>query len=198
MSQKWSLLGASLCLVFALDAFAYYCSTPQGNGYINIGDSTDTVAQACGASPTVSESQNVGGPIQSVQYWIYQNNQVQNNPFNLYKPNHPQTTVNQFAPPAIVEVTNGYVTSITSGKNSVDQTNCAQGSGIVRIGDSTNQLLQSCSQPSSISYKEDNPQTNPDAQPVITTWTYDFGPNLPPLVLEFQNGQLTKINGGQG
>lgn len=208
MKATLALLTGTLGCIVSMNAFGFYCSTSGGNGYISIGDSMDAVTSACGAATSVGQpAASSNNAITTVQYWMYSNAKVEKSQFS--STTNP-TNVVQMAPPQVIEVTNNKVTNITQNSQSVNQANCQQG-GIVRIGESATQLMEDCGKPTGINTQQSKGDNNSssasnsggdnssgDGQNDLSqnaTWTYDLGPDQPPLTLEFQNGQLTSING---
>lgn len=214
MKPALALIAGALGCVVSMNAFGFYCSTSGGNGYINVGDTMDAVTAACGAATSVGQpTADSNNAVTTVQYWMYSNAKVENSQF--HSTTNP-TNVVQMAPPQVIEVTNNKVTNITQNSQGVNQASCQQG-GVIRIGESATQLMEDCGKPTSINTEQskgdnssagtstsnsggdnsdnggDNSSQNDLSQ--NATWSYDLGPDQPPLTLEFQDGQLKSING---
>ena len=182
---------ATLLLLFSNSAFAFYCSTATGNGYINIGDSMAQVKQNCGM-PNQEQVNEVpaSSAITTTQYWLYENIQVlEESPLAV---EGPYRSVSRQGPSFVIQVKNNVVTAITQGNESVESTNqCDQ--GVVRVGDSIDRLISACGKPSFVNVESgQGGQETPKKK--VTTWTYQSNSYAAPLTLEFEDGKLTKIN----
>ena len=174
-------------LLISQSAFAYYCSTQAGQGYINVGDSMAQVQQACGNATNAQTQDTANKEFKTTEYWMYSNAKVANSvSYGTFKT---QTNVTQEASPAVFQIENGIVTGITdNGSNVQSVKTCGPA---IKVGDSSKNVLSSCGNPTST-----NMQNKPsDKKNKITTWTYDQGQFSQPLVLEFTDGKLSKIGG---
>ena len=180
--MKMKILTVILSCSLFSPAFAYYCATQSGNGFIDIGDSEQAVAQACG-QPTNKEQQKIPQTeTQQSQYWVYQNAQIdQSVGLNV---NGPTRSVQRSGPSATVTVQNGVVTDIQQGSG---DSGCMSN---IQKGDSTDQLLSACGKPDNVSVQAQQQQL-PDK--TMDVWTYDRGDYSTPLTLEFESGALTNI-----
>lgn len=185
-------LAAFFSLILSPSAFAFYCSVNGHNGFINIGDSTDQVKQACGDPDTAQDAPLEGeDKITTIQYWLYQNVQV--NYMSPLAVEGPFTNVTRNGPPMVFEITNSLVTAITQGGNSVTATTACP-EGAVRIGTSIDRLIEACGQPTTVNMQ--NQQTDPVDRPKVLTWTYSDPYDQQPIVLQFIDGRLSSINAG--
>ena len=178
----------SLCTL-SLPAFAYYCSTQHGNGFIDIGNTMEQVVSACGEPNQKSDpSVYQDSKMVTTQYWIYDNTQA-------YRTNvlaiEETRVVNRDAPTLVVEVTDGIVTNITQGGDETQSGYCAARGNTVQIGNSIDALNSTCGTPTAVNIQQRQATQTPPQEKVI--WTYQWDSYTQPLHLEFLNGKLKNI-----
>lgn len=205
MNKLIAIVGGVLTLIpVYAHAAAYYCSTGAGNGYINLGDTIAQVQQACGAPTQTQQSEVRQQQTSKVEYWLYQNNEAQashQSPVaTLSQPVGDQPTLGNLqvstqsqGPNVVFKVENKTISGISrDGINTNIYSACSSGTS-VQVGGSIEQLIASCGQPSFINTQDSN--TSVSVTPtMVTTWTYDLGGYTAPLVLQFTDGKLVKIN----
>lgn len=187
---KLSQVFAFLIVIFSSgSAFSYFC--PGGNGFIDEGDTQATVRTACGAPTTIQNITTQGPEFETAQYWVYNNNIA---PINSRQPS---LQAIGFTPTqTVIEIVDDKARQITVNGSSVSSTDqCAIGS-TVREGDSVAKLMKNCGPPEASNTTQRHVEDNQNQQ--VQVWTYNYGPNSPQLVLEFDiTGQLLSIQEGQ-
>lgn len=196
------IIGIS-CL-FSLNAYAYYCSTGQANGFINTGDSMQQVQQACGTPTNVTQPEQPSSIPTDIQQWTYSHQPSHISTWSAgslavtamsaappsYQP--PAATNVTYPPDVTFVVINGKVQSIISEGQQLSSSNLCASGATVQVGQDAQSVLTSCGQPAQITKTQKDIPTQPQT---ITTWTYDQGDYRPPLILQFTNGQLTQVTG---
>lgn len=173
-----------LILGFSSNAFAYYCSSPKGNGYVDLGDSMQTVEKVCGNPDNISQ-QVIGGPkVQQVQYWTYTHQ-----PINAQFSAPPPATQMTYPPNVTFTVMNDKVTSITVQGKQVTSSNLCRTGAAIAVGQDAQSVLSSCGQPSMTNTEQQNVS---EPLQTTTTWTYNI-PNDASITLTFLNGELNDI-----
>lgn len=186
---KAGLLSAGL-LLLSTPGYAYFCSGNGFNGYINLGDSAAKVAQACGNPSTTAKGGASQKQVATVEYWTYSNEKLFT---NTNKATGGVTTVvKRRGPMLVLEITDGKVSQITANGIVTKRASCGTGRQIT-VGARSADILLSCGNPSGRTATHASPNSTANAKNKVITWTYDYGQYRAPLVLEFTNGQLTKI-----
>lgn len=174
-------------IAFSSQSYAYYCSTSAGNGYVNIGDTPAQVQQACGVPSFTDKNKMHDEKTTAIQYWTYENAFITNT-VGLESGGARQS-VSRSGPTTTVEIQNGQITNIMQDSNS-DASNDCFSRGSIKVGDSSDQLLASCGQPSSSTTQ---PKTVQGPEKDVETWHYSRGNYASPLVFEFEDGRLKNI-----
>lgn len=188
-------LGAEVLIGVVLGVFllsqsafaAYFCSTRQGNGYINIGDGVAQVESACGKATSTKTQVVPDQSFETTQYLMYSNTLTsQSIPLGVQGQ---QTAINQDGPSVVFQVKGGQVVGINEHGRAVQNTSACGGS--VSIGTPTNSVLSECGRPTST----DMQNKASEKTRKITTWIYDRGQYQSALTLQFDGkGKLTSIN----
>ncbi len=193
MKIRTILLSSSAlaALLLSQSAWAYYCSGPQGSGYINIGDSMAQVQQACGA-PTAQHNEKAPGTsnVTTTQIWTYMSYTTTEPLTTSTGLGRPNVQVDEGdGPNMVVTIQGGKVTNIAeSGQNTQSTNQCGRP---VSVGSSQAQVLQACGQPTNMNTQQ---QTSQGPASEVTVWEYNYGQYRQPLILEFNSrGQLSKI-----
>lgn len=186
---KTAVLSAGLWLL-STPGYAFFCSGNGFNGYINLGDSEAKVAQTCGNPTTQAQGGTSLKQVATVEYWTYSNEKLFT---NTNKATGGVTTVvKRRGPMLVLQITDGKVSQITANGISTKRASCGTGRQIT-VGAKSADILLSCGNPNGRTATHASPNSTANANTKITTWTYDYGQYRAPLVLEFTNGQLTKI-----
>jgi len=180
-----NLFAVLLILGISSNAYAYFCSSQKGHGYINIGDSMQTVRGACGVPDTVTNKTTGGSKMITVQHWTYTHKPIQTR-FDSPLPKSNTT----YPPDVTFQVIDGKVTSIASAGKAHKSSNLCRTGMQISVGQSAQSVIKSCGRPD---FVESRQQIDRQPEKQITVWTYKV-PSGSPIVLEFINGQLTKIN----
>ena len=189
------ILGLLSLLLLSTSSYAYFFSSPQGNCYINEGDTMSQVEQACGSPTAKKDGQHNPSTTQVVEYWNYDNTVRKGSlaPSTSNANSNSRYTIHQDGDNMLFVVTDGKVTSMNVNGSPASSTRGCGGSS-VEIGMTSDKLLSACGNPTNKSVSQQNVYKKPVK---ITTWTYDLGEYRSPLTLTFDaQGKLTKINPG--
>jgi hypothetical protein len=182
------ILCASLLVISQL-SYAFYCSTSNGNGYINMGDTPEQVARICGNPDTVNEMQTPTNQDVKLEYWTYTHQPIQaraNN--NVMVPLNMNASHTTYPPDVTFLIVNNVVKGITVQGKQVSSSNLCRTGMTIRLGQTAQSILDSCGRADFINTTHQTKQVPPST---ITTWTYELVSGT--LVLQFKDGQLSQI-----
>lgn len=158
---------------------SYYCE--KGFRNIQTGDSVDAVRAACGDPTSTNTREEQTSKQEETVRWVYALGVFNNK--------------NVFVSLSNIVITfhDQRVIELNSAGASVTRGNCAIVGGVVNIGDTVDQVLQTCGQPNFIN----NMQQAVAAKKTVTEWIYNNGPYKPQIILDFESDKLTQIISGQ-
>ncbi|NNM60490.1 MAG: DUF2845 domain-containing protein [Legionellales bacterium] len=184
------LLG--FCVLSPLaQADSYYCSTQGGNGYINTGDSIQKVQTTCGAPTTNVQQQTPTTAQQQNESWVYSAGMTTPPNTNGFVISPQVARTNEVVPAITFQIVNNQITSISSANHgSASQFRCPTTGQTIQIGATTDQLVKACGEPTT--RDRSTQQVNVPAH-VVNTWSYQVNSYSKPLILQFQDGVLVKI-----
>lgn len=194
MVKRLFLLEALTMLCFFsshVEAGSFYCSTQGGSGYVNTGDSMQKVQATCGAPTTNMQQQTPTTAQQQNQQWVYSAGMTTPPNTTGFVVSPQVTRTNEVIPAITFQVINGRVTAISSANHGgTKQFRCPTTGRTIAIGATTDQLVEACGQPTT---RDTNTQQVNVPSHVINTWTYQVNSYSQPIVMEFQDGVLVKI-----
>jgi hypothetical protein len=189
--MKTRFLSIFFVFLIAQPVFAYYCSTRERNGFINVGDSMEQVLVACGQPQQKSKPESVNATkMITTQYWIYNNANKKTN--NFVAANPPLYSVDREAPMLVLQIVEGKVKRITEGDREGQSGYCAARGNYVRSGDGMDQVSLKCGKPNEMHIEQQEIAISEPQEKVI--WTYQWDSYAQPLKLEFFDQKLTRIN----
>ena len=159
--------------------------------YIDLGDTFDQVTQACGKPTSASTKQIPAVTKTPTEQWIYDGNGANQGepisgsytlPYNL---EHDLMR----APKLTITFAHDKVTSVTLDSQEVGATSLCDNSPVNK-GDSMDTVQSLCGTPI---FRNTGSQQTFSGLVELTIWTYQRGPDQAPLVLQFEEGKLTKI-----
>ncbi len=188
MKYKW-MWGWVLCLISS-SVWAAFCSSSQGNNWIDLGMSEQEVQAACGQPTAIQVSDDRSKQLKSTQYWTYQTQKAS----PLYPPKAPlsngvdQLTVGSDS--LTVQINQNQVSQLAMNGHLLKEASCPQG-GALSLGDSADRVLALCGRPNVVSTQHEEVDV---AGPQTKNWVYSSGQGQSSLQIEFSDGVVSKID----